>query len=75
MLSEIADMTGAKYFRAVDNESLRDVYSEIDQLEKTKISVNNVTQREELYLPYALIALGLILLELILRRTVFRSIP
>lgn len=75
MLTEIADMTGAKYFRAVDNESLRDVYSEIDQLEKTKISVNNVTQREELYLPYALLALGLILLELILRRTVFRSIP
>lgn len=75
MLTEIADMTGAKYFRAVDNESLRDVYSEIDQLEKTKISVNNVTQRDELYLPYALIALGLILLELILRRTLFRSIP
>ena len=75
MLTEIADMTGAKYFRAVDNESLRDVYSEIDQLEKTKISVNNVTQRDELYLPYALLALGLILLELILRRTVFRSIP
>lgn len=74
-LTEIADMTDGKYFRAVDNASLRDIYSEIDQLEKSKISVNNLTQREELYLPYALLALLCILLELILRRTYFRNIP
>lgn len=74
-LSEIAQMTGGQYFRAVDNESLRNIYNEIDQLEKSKISVSNTTQREELYLPYALFALTLMLVELVLRRTVFRNIP
>lgn len=74
-LTQIADMTGGKYFRAVDNESLRNIYNEIDKLEKSKISVNNVTQRQELFLPYALLALAVILIEIVLRRTVFRSIP
>lgn len=74
-LKEIADMTGGHYFRAVDNESLRSIYSEIDTMEKTMLSVQNITRRHELYLPYALFALGLIILELGLRRTIFRSIP
>lgn len=74
-LTEIADLTGGHYFRAVDNASLKEIYSEIDQMEKTILKVNSVTRRQELYLPYALLALGLILGELILRRTIFRSIP
>lgn len=74
-LTEIADLTGGHYFRAVDNASLKEIYSEIDQMEKTILKVNSVTRRQELYLHYALLALGLILGELILRRTIFRSIP
>lgn len=74
-LKEIASITGGQYFRAVDNESLKQIYSEIDSMEKYFISVSKVTHKQELYLPYALMALGLILLELILRRTVFRAIP
>lgn len=74
-LTDIASMTGGKYFRAVDNESLRSIYSEIDDLEKYLISVQNVTRKQELFLPFALWALGLILAELILRRTWLRNIP
>lgn len=75
VLTEIANLTGGKYFRAVDNESLREIYQEIDQLEKYLISVENVTRKQELFMPFALWALALILLELILRRTWLRSIP
>jgi len=74
-LTEIAAMTGGQYFRAQDTEGLRQVYDEIDEMEKYLISVQNVTRRQELFLPFALLALGLILLELILRRSWLRSIP
>ena len=74
-LTEIADLTGGHYFRAVDNASLKTIYSEIDQMEKTMLKVNSVTRKQELYIPYALMALGLVLFELILRRTLLRSIP
>lgn len=74
-LTEIAAMTGGQYFRAHDTEGLRQVYNEIDEMEKYLISVQNVTRRQELFLPWALAALALILLELLLRRTWLRSIP
>lgn len=74
-LTQIADMTGGEYFRAVDNTSLKKIYAQIDSLEKYLISVNKVTRKQELYLPYALLALGLILVELVLRRTWLRNIP
>ncbi|HOM63337.1 MAG TPA: VWA domain-containing protein [Dysgonamonadaceae bacterium] len=74
-LTEIASLTGGQYFRAVDTEGLREVYREIDQMEKYLISVQNVTRKQELFLPFALVALALILIELILRRTWLRTIP
>lgn len=74
-LTEIAAMTGGQYFRAQDTEGLRQVYDEIDEMEKYLISVQNVTRRQELFLPFALVAMGLILLELLLRRTLLRSVP
>lgn len=74
-LTEIAAMTGGQYFRAQDTEGLRQVYEEIDEMEKYLISVQNVTQRQEKFLIFALAAMALILLELILRRTWLRSIP
>ncbi len=74
-LTEIAAMTGGQYFRAQDTEGLRQVYDEIDEMEKYLISVQNVTRRKELFLPLGLAALGLILLELLLRRTWLRSVP
>ena len=74
-LTEIAAMTGGQYFRAQDTEGLRQVYEEIDEMEKYLVSVQNVTRRQELFLPFALFALGLILVELLLRRTWLRNIP
>ncbi len=74
-LTDIAVMTGGQYFRAQDTEGLRQVYEEIDEMEKYLISVQNVTQRMEVFLPFALLALALILIELLLRRTWLRNIP
>lgn len=74
-LVEIASLTGGQYFRAEDTEGLRRVYEEIDEMEKYLISVQNVTRRQELFLPFALLALGLVLLELLLRRTWLRNMP
>lgn len=74
-LTEIAAITGGQYFRALDNTGLKQIYKEIDEMEKYLINVQRVTRKQELYLPYALLALGLLLLEITLRRTVFRSIP
>lgn len=75
VLKEIATLTDGEYFRATDNTSLKEIYKSIDQLEKRHISVNKVTRRRELYFPFALAALCLVGAELILRRTVFRTIP
>ena len=75
VLTDIANLTGGRYFRAVDNESLREIYQEIDKLEKYLISVQNVSSKQELFLPFALLALALTFIELILRRTWLRSIP
>ncbi|SBW04411.1 conserved membrane hypothetical protein [uncultured Dysgonomonas sp.] len=74
-LTEIAAITKGQYFRATDNTSLSAIYDEIDQMEKTHISVNTVTKRKELYMPFAIFALALVGLELVLRRTWLRNIP
>ncbi|HZJ80627.1 MAG TPA: VWA domain-containing protein [Dysgonamonadaceae bacterium] len=74
-LTEIASITGGQYFRAEDNEGLSNIYEEIDEMEKYLINVQNITRKQELYLPFALLALALIFIELILRRTWLRSIP
>ncbi len=74
-LTEIATLTGGQYFRAEDNEGLRNIYQEIDEMEKYLINVQNVTRKQELYLPLALLAMALISIELILRRTWLRNIP
>ena len=74
-LTEIAGITGGKYYRAENNQKLAEIYSEIDSMEKYLISVNRVTRKQELYLSFAFMALGLVFVELLLRRTLLRSIP
>lgn len=74
-LTEIASMTGGQYYRAEDTEGLRQVYDEIDAMEKYLISVQNVTRRQELFLWFAIGALALVVIELLLRRTWLRNIP
>ena len=74
-LTQIAGATDGNYFRATSNSKLKEVYKEIDKLEKTKLNVKEFSKREEAFAPFALIAFICILLELVLRNTVLKKIP
>ena len=71
----IAEETGGLYFRARDNESLKNIYGEIDKLEKSKIEVTTLKRYTERFFPFALAAAALLLLEIILRYTLFKKFP
>lgn len=74
-LREIADTTGGKYYRADSADTLRRVYEEIDELEKTKVVIKKFQRFEELlHWPIAF-GLGVLLLELLLAHTKFRRLP
>ena len=74
-LREVAEITGGRYFRATDTESLAEIYAEIDELERTEIEVQNFTQYgEEFPLPLGLGFL-LLMLELGLSQTALRTLP
>ncbi len=75
VLKQIAATTGGQYFRATDNASLKEIYSEIDKMEKTKISVQEFSKKQEEYKNWAILIFVLLLLELFLRNTVLKSIP
>lgn len=74
-LENIAEATGGEYFRATDKENLRQIYSEIDKLERTKLNVQQYQEYEELYQIFALLAVLSLMLELLLRYTILRRIP
>ncbi|MDE6278190.1 MAG: VWA domain-containing protein [Muribaculaceae bacterium] len=74
-LRTVAENTGGKYFRATGNRVLEEVFQEIDALEKTHMDVRHFSHTEDNYMLWAWLALGLFMLELLLRYTVLRSIP
>ena len=74
LLTKISDMTGGKYFRATDNNSLEMVYREIDKLEKSKIEVKEYSRREEMFMPYAVAAAIILAIELLLRYLFLKNI-
>ncbi len=74
-LENIAEMTGGQYFRATNTAKLRSIYQEIDQLEKTKISVQEYSNKSELYFIFALLALLFFLAEVFLRNSWLRTLP
>ncbi|MGZ3866592.1 MAG: vWA domain-containing protein [Bacteroidia bacterium] len=74
-MSDIAEETGGKYFRATDKESLRTVYKEIDKLEKTIISEKSFSNKAEHFLPFALLAAFALLAEFLLRYLIVRAQP
>lgn len=73
LLQEIATTTGGKYYRATDNEKLEEIYEEIDSLEKTEIEEFQFTNFEERFRPFLLFGGLFLIMELLLRFTVFRS--
>ena len=75
VLRQIAEKTDGAYFRATDNNKLREIYQEIDQLEKTRLDVKHFSKKKEEYFPLLLAAMLLLLVEILMRYTVFRIIP
>jgi Ca-activated chloride channel family protein len=72
-LTKIAKLTGGKYFRATNNEKLKAIYEQIDQLEKAKIAVTQYHKKTERFLPFILFALLMLLIEFALRNTIFKG--
>ncbi len=75
LLKKIATETGGRYFRATGNAKLRQIFNDIDKLEKSKIDIQEFRKKYEMFLPFALLALSLFVLEILLRYLVFRKIP
>ena len=75
MLRDIASQTGGEYFRATDKQTLEAIYERINQLEKSRVEVENRTTLYEEYLAFVLWALAALLLEFILNRIILRRIP
>ncbi len=74
-LTQIAGITEGNYFRATSNSKLKEVYEEIDKLEKTKLNVKQYSKRQEEYQLFALAAFFCVLLEILLRNSVLKKIP
>ena len=75
LLSEIAESTGGRYFRATDNTKLAEIYSEINKMEKARTTVDSFPVYKELFGTYALLALLVLMLELLLNWFVIRRLP
>jgi Ca-activated chloride channel family protein len=74
-LQKIARKTGARYFRATDTDSLRKIYEEIDELEKTPIEEKGYTEYRELFHLFLIPGLLLLIIEIILKNTILRRMP
>jgi len=74
-LQKIADQTGGKYYRADNTERFQAIYTEIDKLEKTEKEINKYARHRELFAWLISPGLGLVLLEVLLRHTVWRRLP
>lgn len=75
LLRKISEMSGGKYFRATDDKSLENIYAEIDRLEKTEIEVTTIKRHSEEFYGFAFMGLLFLIFEILLRYTVFRTIP
>ena len=74
LLTTIATSTGGKYFRANSNKKLDEIYQEIDKLERSKIEVTEFRRLHEEFYPLVAWAIALLLLEFLLRKTIFRTL-
>lgn len=74
MLQQIADQTGGRYFRATDNDKLKAIYDEINQLEKSKVEISAYTTFTEEYLLWALAGFLLLVVEMLLKTLLFKPL-
>lgn len=75
LLKDLALSTGGQYFHATDNDALQKIYASINQLEKTKIKLTTYNRYTNEFLPWLLAGIGLLLIEVLLRYTVFKKFP
>ena len=75
LLREISSMTGGKYYRAVNDEALREVYAEINELETSKVQVTNYQTYEELFLMWVVLGLLCLGLEFVFDKVVLNRLP
>lgn len=75
MLEQIAKMTDGKYFRATNNQKLRDIYKEIDKLEKSRIEIREYKKHHDEFFIYGLASLIILITILVVQNTILRSIP
>ena len=75
LLSQIADMTGGKYFRATNKKKLEDIYNEIDQLEKSKIDVTEFRKKKEEFMPFAMAAFLILFIDIIISSVILKRFP
>lgn len=75
LLKRISEITGGKYFRATNESKLKEIYKEIDRLEKSKINVTKFNTGNPHYLPLLVIAAVVLLLEILFRYLIFKKIP
>lgn len=75
VLRQIAQTANGQYYRATSNSKLKEVYEEIDKLERTKLQVKEFSKNEDVYQPFAWILLILLLADVLLRQTILKTIP
>ena len=75
LLREISSMTGGKYYRAVNDEALREIYAEINELETSKVQVTNYQTYEELFLMWVVLGLLCLGLEFVFDKVVLNRLP
>ncbi|MBE6205294.1 MAG: VWA domain-containing protein [Rikenellaceae bacterium] len=74
-LEQIAETTSGRYFRATDRQSLKEIYDEINAMEKSKVEVTDLTIYHEQFLPLLLLAIGLLVAEFLIEKIVLKRIP
>lgn len=75
VLRAMAQLTGGRYFRATNKSKLAEIFDEIDLMEKTKMNVREFSRKEELFLPFLLASLALLLVYILIKNTILRNIP
>lgn len=75
LLRDIASKTSGEYFRASDNEALKAIYEQINEMEKSKVEVTHYTSYEELYMGWLIIALLLLAAEFVVARVILNRLP
>ena len=75
LLKTLADQTGGQYFHATDNDALVKIYASINQLEKSKINITSFNHYTDKFLPFIIASFIFLIIEIVLRYTVFRKFP